>query len=530
MTPPRIHAGLIESLSLEDLSCAGIRETDDGLLITWKSVETRVKVLREAASEQAPAGPSTPLGRHRLVFIEGTLERGAIQRLLVHTREVLSAAKEERSGAPAMPGLIDYCDRAALNPGEEADPCFDVWGAQMSFMFGADIGLYGDRRVKLLHSSMECPMGSNLLSGWYEAGPRPWRRENLLRNNDPALVHISDVDDESVISGGEARLALTAAACRDDARDHGVLLYQGCDYHMIGDDPLAACRRGLDDPEVAVRMVETFAADGDEPEENPWADLLARIPENARDDGPSVSFAGYGPWDAPELKELREILEELGIRVNGALLPSVSEGAPEILRGTDLWLVSPWRPIQRVIGEPLRRSGARSIAPRLPFGAPGLRRWLGEVTAALDLPAPSAEMFNGWIERYARGRDHWTRQVREAGVHAVFAVTRGSLEEFLSPEFFYGAAPDEVLADTGARVTIIPPGTRLDQVLAEDRIDLLYSETAGGAWAKRYGITPFSIADLRFGLGGCLRTSARIRALAGLTLYRRCSARLGGER
>jgi hypothetical protein len=177
------------------------------------------------------------------------------------------------------------------------------------------------------------------------------------------------------------------------------------------------------------------------------------------------------------------------------------------------------------------------------------------VCAALGLPAPDGAVRDRWRGYLAEMAAPAIDALGGEPLHLAFVLDGGTLGEFLSPSFFFGADPLEVgsgeglaltvahvppagewrrtdLADVervrahGARFVEYAPGTPVDEVLAELAPDMVYCDTGDGAVIKRAGAIPVGIRTFSPGLWGQARTLNRLAAMRRMRLYRRHGHRL----
>jgi len=450
-------------------------------------------------------------------------------------------------------GLIGNCNRGgADDPGEPRSRFFDVWGTGDALGNSAGVAVRRDR-VLLMHASRECALATNTLSGDLAVGMRPWGSELVDMSEAPENYLVTDVDDAALVMGGEARYqeALRSGLAVGD--DVEVLVFQGCDYHMIGDDVRGACLRCAAGERERVRFMQPEIPQFKEMDSRSWwrgflDECTARSTTRSAD--PRVNLVGYGPPDGDGVRAASGLLEKAGISVAATALPFISEEATA--RWGEAWitLASPWLPVDEVFTDHLRKLELPHASPPLPYGVEGARAWLHEVTEALGIPPVDEERYEALLAEQAPRLGALRREARRSGGRIGFVFDSGSLEEALAPQFFFGTSPLDALGSLGFDLSFVfapaqdiharapgdaalsrlaalgatyeawEPGSDVDAVLAHYSFDLVYCDALDSRFLRRAGAIPFDIRELRMGPGGAAVNAERLLAGRRLTLYR----------
>ncbi|MFH1533101.1 MAG: nitrogenase component 1 [Pseudomonadota bacterium] len=450
-------------------------------------------------------------------------------------------------------GLIGDCNRGGPESlDERRSRFFDVWGTSDALGNSASVAIRGDR-VLLMHASRECALATNTLSGDLAVGMRPWGEERVDLSLAPTNYLVTDVDDATIVMGGEARYqeALREGLAR---RPEGeVVVFQGCDYHMIGDDVRGACRRCAITGKERVRFMQPEIPQFREMDSRSWwGNFLDECAAAGATPSPAprVNLVGYGAPGSRSVQAAAALLEAAGITLGATALPFLSDDA--VGRWGEAWLTlgSPWLPVDEVFTHHLRAREMPHAAPPLPYGIAGSRAWLGAVAAALGIPSVASEAFGALMSDRAPGLSASVRAVQEAGGRIGVIFDKGTLEELLSPVFFFGASPLDVLTGSGFEVTFVhapitgpaqvpgdaalsmladrgatfegwEAGVGIRDVLEHTDFDLVYCDALEAGFIMETGAVPFDIRDLGMGPGGVARGIEHLLAGCRLTLYRR---------
>ena len=560
------------ALTGDGLDCRRVEVERPGRLILHlmrEDVEARIAI--EDASDDPPEGPSLGMGNRRLVLLGPEMFAPDAQALLRQVRETsgpvldgglafwldpVSSPPEDETAAilarrDQTTSLLGDCNRGGFeSTTERKSRFFDTWGAGDALGTSAGIEVR-EELVLLMHASRECAFATNSLSGDISAGMRPWGREKLDLSRAPGNFLVTDVDDRSIIKGGEERFE---AALQDALAAHPnahVSVFQGCDYHMIGDNIHPVCRAcaGVDGDRI--QFTQPQIPQFQEMNSRSWWGSFLDACGSAgtpRADIPTVNLAGYGPPGSADVLEMTALLSAAGVSVAAVAMPFHSDHAAE--RWGEAWttLVSPWLPVDEMFTDQIRRLGLPYAAPALPYGVQGTRVWLAGVCDVLGLPAPDPTWFDATFAARASRLPELMRAT--AGLRCGVVFDKGSLQELISPVFFYGTTPLDALGDADFDLTIVhaprtpppeptrsgalarlhrrdvtfetwDPSVPLDDVLAHYDFDLVYCDALDTGFLRRAGVTPFTMHDLGMGPGGAVRSLDNLLARGRLRLYRR---------
>ncbi len=450
-------------------------------------------------------------------------------------------------------GLIGDCNRGGTETmGERRSRFFDVWGTADALGNSAGVAVRSDR-VLLMHASRECALATNTLSGDLAVGMRPWGEERVDFSLSPGNYLVTDVDDKTIVMGGEERYLEALEDSLQRQPDGEVVVFQGCDYHMIGDDVRGACRRCAAEGKDRVRFMQPEIPQFQEMDSRSWwGNFLEACAATGaeRSAAPQVNLVGYGPPGGRGVREASTLLEAAGITVGATALPFPSGDAEERWGEAWLTLVSPWLPVDEVFTHHLRKQGLPYAAPPLPYGIRGSRDWLGSVAAALGIAPITTDAFGELVGEQVPRLPGLEAEARSSGGRIGLVFDKGTLEEILAPEFFFGTSPLDVLADLGFEVIFVhapiagparvpgdaslsvlatrgatfeawEPGTGNETVLEHYDFDLVYCDALETGFIREAGSATFDIRDLGMGLGGMERSIEYFLAGRRLTLYRR---------
>ncbi len=429
---------------------------------------------------------------------------------------------------------------------------FDVWGTADALGNSASVAVRSDR-VLLMHASRECALATNTLSGDLAVGMRPWGPEPVDFSLSPANYLVTDVDDGSIVMGGEERYQAALLDGLSREPDGEVVVFQGCDYHMIGDDVRGACRRCASGDGHRVRFMQPEIPQFQEMDSRSWWGNFLTACTGAgasRHSEPQVNLVGFGPPGGDAVRAATALLEAVGVRVGASALPFPSEDA--VARWGEAWttIVSPWLPVDEAFTYFLRKQGHPHLALPLPYGVEGCRTWTGAVLDALGLPRLDPPGFDALLRTHAPGLEALMLRAHESGGRIGVIFDKGSLEEILAPAFFFGASPLDLLCGVGFEVTFVhapqvgperdpadaalsalarrgasfeawAPGTPIDEVLGRSGFDLVYCDALDTDFIRRGGAVPLDIRDMRMGLAGAARNIEHLLAGHRLQLYRR---------
>ena len=389
------------------------------------------------------------------------------------------------------------------------------------------------------HGNRECICGIPVVPGTpTQQTLVPWPRDA----EDARDVRVTDFDDDAVFHGGEPRLDLALADAARDPRPGPVLVAEMCDYHQLQDNSTGiVARRSEETGREAVRFDIIYygrqiLAAGD----NRWRTLLPSLLEVAQDGPRGVALVGFGGREVPATRELSELLEHAGIPVLAALFPYLDATALASLGRVACWVISPWHLVQHGPGEVLDALGVPQLRSAGPYGVAATQRWLREIAAFFGV-APDPVVPPDVQAGLARIR------AEAHGKRVCFVIPEGRQAEVASPEFFYGFAPFEFLAELGFDVVLLTapgepaaaplpgvaaieprlPGEEVSAALRRLRCRLVYSEHPADPRVLRAGCVPFDVLALEPGYAGALRSGRRLLHLARTPFHDRFRSYLG---
>ena len=445
-----------------------------------------------------------------------------------------------RAGLGSDDTLVEYCFRSVRGWDMRASRFFGTWGDRDFFQILAVAGL---KRVMVSHTVRDCPVTVSALTGVLDHGPNPYHTRPRHFAGDLRSSRCTDLDDATVIFGGEERLEEAVRSAALEAGTAATQVHFGCDFHMIGDDAAGVCRRLREEGLRVELMNPPLPRFTDESSSDWWKTVLtpACPPPESREPF-AVNLAGLAWPDDPCLAELSGLLGQFGVSVRARLFPG-GDGMRDHARAA-VTVASPWTPVARVLSPLLGERGFATIAPPAPYGPRGTQAWLEAVLAAVGAAAPDPGACEAWIHE---AFPQW-RSLREAAGDFTVALVAdfGTAGEMCGPAFFFGLDPTAFLLDLGFRVHVLGPGaaaaraglpalppewlerlSATELALEEDPLEavaglglrLVYCDALLTLPLKERGLTPWSIDDLHPGLGGAEKSLRRLLSLARRRLY-----------
>ncbi len=445
--------------------------------------------------------------------------------------------------------LVGYCFRSARAWDMPASRFFGTWGDRDFFEL---LSLAGEEDATwVFHAGRECQMATAGLSPSIDQGANPYSaRVNPMRHV-VGTARFTDLDEASVIGGGEARLT---AALAQAGRRGPVRVHLGCDYHVIGDDVPGICRcarEGGTDVEFLNPPLPRFT---DASAGQWWRQLvtregLASTPRSAS----TVNLVGLCWPAAPVAPELRDLLAASGIQVGSVFFPGRDAAFAEHARAART-VASPWTPVQTTIVAVMAERGFSVLSPPAPYGERPTLAWVSAVAEALGIPPPAPAEWRRRASALAPALPGLRDAAR--GVRVGLLADLGTAAELCSPAFFFGLDPLALLLDLGFDVHVVargagaieprrstfPPEWR-DRLHLHEIVDgadllphvrrlsleLVYCDALGALPVKRAGAHPFSIRDLEPGLQGATRSLRRLLGRARSRLYAEFGRHLGAD-
>ncbi len=411
------------------------------------------------------------------------------------------------------------------------------------------------------HGSRECTCGIPGVAGMNnESTFSPWKTRIAQHMG----MLITDIDDETVIVGGEGRLAHSLEAAAERRPGQPLVVAQMCDYECLVEDiEGVATQAGSDHGTSVTTFSTTFG------ERHPlwradcrWEPLLGPLrdpstrPTDEEIDPQGVNLVGMGPGETTN--ELVDLLRELGINVLGEFFPYFDPDTVAPLRRARLWVLNPWRVVQLGPGEILSDAGLDVLSAEVPHGVEGTLRWLDRVGEGLGREPPSQATRAALAARHAPEIEALRASAR--GKSVAFVVPERHLAELADPAFFYGLNPVAFLTELGFGVTLVTTGgegdargsevSSLDEGLGVDadadvRIvahdparsvvdtlraldcELVYSEYTADERVAQAGKVQFDVRDFEPGFRGAVRTARRLLSAASAPFFRRYQQYLG---
>lgn len=443
-------------------------------------------------------------------------------------------------GIGADDTLVEYCFRSAREWDMRASRFFGTWGDRDFFQI---LAVAGVQRTMVSHTVRDCPVTVSALTGILDHGPNPYRTQPRHFAQGLRASRCTDLDDTTVIFGGEQRLEQVARAAAEEAGPRTTQVHFGCDYHMIGDDAAGVCRRLAEEGLRVELMNPPLPRFTDETASDWWKRVLAPASAPPEKRKPlTVNLAGFAWPDDPALADLAGLLERFGVKVLGRFFPGAAgmeEHAAAALTAT-----SPWAPVRKILAPLLAERGFTTIAPAAPYGARGTQAWLEAVLAKVGAAPPDP----GFCELLIKERSpDWESLRKSAGERSIGLICDfGSAAEMCGPSFFFGLEPISFLLDLGFRVHVLGPraaevreglsalprawldrlrvvelAPEADPLEAARRegLRLVYCDALLTMPLKERGLTPWSIHDLEPGLLGAERSLRRLLGLSRRRLY-----------
>lgn len=538
--------------------------------------DTATWCLRFASPERAhvtvelgPSVPrdtgSSPLGGWRAVDVSEPREAAAVLPVVGFLLSRVFPPRTAWASAPVadawdgrpwqeIDGLIANCYRGSFEAHARPSRVFGTWGYPDSFGITGELTRHTDT---IVHASRECPIVIGSIARPVGTSVRAWTRGASSPRLAMPRVYATDLDDAAIALGGDERLKqlcdeLAHASGPDDRRR--VMITQGCESHLIGDSPGAIGRGCFRHTGVTLSVIEPVRPNFEEPDSsNTWARVIAALevaPEADRRPR-TVNLVGYGHPTDPFVEDLVSLLAEVGIGVVSVCLPVASPEHLARFGSAELSVVSPWQPVHDAVVPALQARGLRALQPALPYGWTGTLRWLQALTGALGIPHPSPGLHHAWRARYEAAAGPYLARLAVQPLRFAFAYDKGSLGELLSPRFFFGADPLDLVdvAGVAASVVHLPDTARDDygdasdlvarlgqrgvrlveatagapaiELLRDLGLDAVYSDLPEPAVVKSSGAVPVAISDLPLGLTGAAEIARRMWLLRRLRLYRR---------
>lgn len=366
------------------------------------------------------------------------------------------------------------------------------------------------------------------------------------RAEGPGMV-TTDLDERDVITGrGAEKLSAALEYLTDKPVGAMVFCSMTCVPVVSGEDVDAVVRNYRDRFDVPVLDLTTTP----QSMQGVFRELLVTRRLDAESQAPppetsTINLVGY--CQDPALEELRDLLNEIGARVNVAIFPALSPEIIDMLPKAGLNVVHPnvlWRGLYDQLQFDSRID---SISPPAPFGRAATARWIETIAAALDRDATKA------IERaLEHDRERWSRLRSQANHHRLGFVVRATDARFLSdPAQTWGIPLLGMCAEMGFHVEVLvhgPPSevrkvradlqeacpskgrlhitgfedkAQLVDLLSEPSLDAVYSEHFFDRRLSELGIAGFCGQHFERGFAGATRTIHRLLEVCSVPFFRR---------
>lgn len=419
---------------------------------------------------------------------------------------------------------------------------FGTWGDKDWFIL---LALLDRPTLNVFHGNRECQQVRQPLSDRFAHGANPFHPSRRHWSWMVSHTRFTDTDDRAAVFGGEDRLQ--GLLDRIDAESPGreVRVLVGCDAEVVGDDVPRVCRMARSEGRNVACFNPPLPRFTDAADRNWWLQFLQDRDRTVAPEEGAVNLGGFQWPEHPAMAETEALLARAGVRVACRMLPGHRPDLRTSVGSGQVTILSPWFPVQEVLGSALATEGLPVRTLPLPYGEKPTRSWLAATAEAAGRePLSDAswdEATKPWIT------DLQEMRARAGTVRVVLAADWGTATEMCDPAFFFGLDPLAMLADLGFPVVVMGreasgaverarrewPGARLEAIdldpavedvetrLREVGPDLVYCDRDDAAAVKAAGAVPFGIGDLEPGLAGAVRTLRRLLARAGLRLYRR---------
>ncbi|MBM4388398.1 MAG: hypothetical protein FJ088_11705, partial [Deltaproteobacteria bacterium] len=458
--------------------------------------------------------------------------------------------------------LIENCFRSGVSWRGFASRFFNVWGDIDHFGLTAAIGNY-EKINFVAHASRECTYAATFLTKSLKSGTSPWKAVHFFKSIEFDNVFFTDINDSTIIGGGEERLEEALGSARDASPERETVVIGNCDYYMIGDNIGSVCRRcapasggkitHLNPPLPGFHEVNSS---------NWWRDFLNSVDFSGEKGDYSVNLAGFGSYDDPGVMELTFLLNRVGIEVKSVILPNISPAARDNFGKAGITVLFPWHPVIETLARPLGEKGMRTISPAAPYGIKGTIEWLNTVKKA-TAEAAGGESFRRLTDSAEPVSDDLLKELagefapgfcerRESakGINIGLVCDAGTVGELLSPGFFFGFDPRGFFNELGFGLKIfVPPeirsrglpenskrlfpdvdvvcfddGDSYRELFHEHDARIVYCDVCGGRTVKEAGAVPFGVDSLEIGLSGAMSTLRKLLSLSKINIYSRYGA------
>jgi hypothetical protein len=417
------------------------------------------------------------------------------------TRPVEDRGNRGPAPSRAAPGQPDQEHREAPQHFEAG--IWDSAGSYADFLGSETIELMpfesieaSNPFVRISHSDLECtsfspqerPSNLNLVE-------YPWITEAEgpeLKAQETAFC--TDLTEHSVIMGCNQKVCELMDHVLAQDLDKPIIFTNTCLPATTAEDVISVLKRYQAKAPLKITSHNRALTDFEDDMLEPLLVDRRQAAEKSSTSGDprSVNLVGFSRDDS--LEELKELLARLGVRLNTAILPQVSEEDMDRFPRAALnvfWKISrSWQSFERHLTADSR---IPSISPLGPFGIRGTREWLEAIVSALGL---EAEVQPAVDERLEPLRGEWERLSRAAGECRVGLVVRPRDVDFLEdPMYTCGVPVVPMLEELGFQIEI------LIQADAESSSGLLQRVAALLEEPQRSRLATFdSLAEMRAAL------------------------------
>jgi len=422
---------------------------------------------------------------------------------------------------------------------------FGTWGDKDWFIL---LALLDRPTLNVFHGNRECQQVRQPLSDRFAHGANPFHPSRRHWSWMVSHTRFTDTDDRAAVFGGEDRLQGLLDRLEQEVPGQEVRVLVGCDAEVVGDDVPGLCRMARGEGRNVACFNPPLPRFTDATDRNWWLQFLQDRDRSVTPVPGTVNLGGFQWPGHPALAETEALLARTGVRVACRMLPGHWPDLRTAVGGAQVTVLSPWFPVQEVLGSALAEEGLPVRTLPLPYGVQPTRSWLAATAEASGREPPTedlwAEMLRPWAAELEGMR------TRTAAVRVALVADWGTAAEMCDASFFFGLDPLAMLTDMGFPVLVMGreasrvveaaarehPGARIEAVemdpsvedpearLREVRPDLVYCDREDARVVKTAGAVPFGVGDLEPGLAGAVRTLRRLLARAGLQLYRRYGA------
>lgn len=360
----------------------------------------------------------------------------------------------------------------------------------------------------------------------------------------------TELDEKDVILGnpGKVRSILERATSRPDPAKRIIFFSNTCVPTVTGEDVESVVREFQKRSEVPLLyLTVTPRAMNDV-----FRELLVGRRRRAEaaagpPDPRAVNLIGFP--DDHATAELTSLLERFGVRVNTRFLPELDVARLQALPRAALSVFRPNQVWAHYYEQLREESCTPHVAPTVPFGREGTRRWLGAVLSALGVAWDEA----AFAEATAAAGAAWDAARARAAGRRLGLIVRGEELQFLTdPAHTWGVPLLELARDAGFGLDLMlhvrdaksgraqaddigrafepGPGWTIHLFHTYEALQALLERTACEAVLTHYffdwrlshaGKNRFSLQHFEMGVAGGARTVARLAAACELPFYRR---------